>query len=426
MKTTVKVFCMVILAGAWYPIQTMAFTRADPGQGAVSWSQQMPRAPHRIYTGKELCREQWGIVMSQMATYGQLSFKEAQNIAAFLGASSKPCGDSWAAKNVLLAGYGAVTWNRDNDEGETTIDSLYAQHIFVRPSEHTLVQAELEFAKPLDPAGDLTFEGLEYLNLSFFPGNHVQVSLGKLLSDFNYSNLRLHPVWMNLAVTQPWAAGLVPRVTMGGKIGVHGKVDGAIIGGTLFGGNDSETKYLEAQQVFGGRAGAYLPARGLEFGVSMAETDLNGDQTVYGAYGIKRFTRAKLEGEFAATSDQTTYWLGVTVRPWQSRGGWLSRFSMVTRYQEISVDQEAGGDAHEADEDHAAGLRAASSAGGEEEEGEGHHSALPAADAKEWYFGVMYDHPTALERLHLRFQAGYVKGSGAASDGWRAQAAFHW
>jgi len=417
-----------------------ALAAADASKGAVSWTKQMARAPHQTFTGKEYCREKWGIIMPQMATYGQLSFHEAQNIATFLGSASQPCGDGWFNQNVLLAGYGAITVQRDNDEGETTSRALYAQHIFVRPSQRTLFQGEFEFAKSLNPSEDVEFEGAEYLNLTYFAGDHTQVTVGKVLNDFNYSNLRLHPVWMNLAVTQPWAAGLVPSTTMGGKVGVHWEANGAILGGTVFGGSKSETRYLEADEMVGARFGAYLPASNLELGVSAAKADENDDKTVYGGYAIKKFTRTKLEGELAADSDRTTFWVGATVNPWQS--GWLSRVSLVGRYQEFRVDTPVGhaeeeADGHDDGDAHVDALRLVRNEGHDEgangvveepghgEEGGGHHALLPDADAKEWYLGLVYDHP-AMRSVHLRFQAGYVAGSGDAHDGWRAQAAFHW
>ncbi len=419
-----------MLAILLYPGGGMA---SDVGSGAASWGKQMARAPHRSYTGKEYCREKWNIIMPQMATYGQLSFHEAQNIAAFIGSATDPCGDTWFDKNLLLGGYGALTSERDKDEGETTTTALYAQHIFALLSERLLFQAELEFEKPVSPSADVEFEGAEYLNLTYFAGEHVQATVGKVLNDFNYSNLRLHPVWMNLAITQPWAAGFIPSTTLGGKLGVHWETNKNIFGATLFGGGDSDTNYLEADEMIGLRVGAYLPAKTLEMGLSAARAEENDDETVYGVYAIKKFDRLKLEGELAWDSDRMSHWIGGTVRPWRSKMG--SRVSLVTRFQEFRVDEpeHVEGDDH-GEEVHADSLNVAreDEHGDEEEHAEenhgeeaGHHALLPGADAKEWFFGFIYDHP-AINNLHLRFQAGYVAGSGAAHDGWRAQAAFNW
>jgi len=394
---------------------TAVYAAPDAGKGAVSWTQQMARAPHRTFTGKEYCKEKWDIIMPQMATYGQLSFHEARNIAAFLGSASKPCGDSWFDKNVLLAGYGVLTTQRDNDTHESETEAEYAQHLFIKFSDRTLFQSEFEFAKHLDPSEDAEFEGAEYFNLTYFAGDHVDVSVGKILNDFNFSTLRLHPAWMNLAGNLPWTAQFLPHTTMGGKIGAHWETNGAILGGTVYGGSDSETKYLEADEMVGGRFGAYLPASNLEFGVSAAKADANDDKTVYGAYAIKKFTRGKLEGEVAADSDRSSFWVGGTYQPWQSEV--LSRVSLVTRFQNYHTNEPMH---HDEDEHVDAAINVASA--DEEEE---HHGALPEGNAKEWYLGLVYDHP-AIRSVHFRLQAGYVAGSGEAHDGWRAQAAFHW
>ncbi len=456
------------------PMQVMAAAPTDAGKGAVSWTQQMARAPHRSFTGKEYCSEKWNIIMPQMATYGQLSYHEARNIAAFLGSATEPCGDSWFAKNVLLGGYGAITHVRDDDEKESTTDALYAQHFFVNFTDRLQLQGELEFEKPLSPSGSGEFEGAEYLNLTYFAGDHVQLTAGKILNDFNYSNLRLHPVWMNLAIDAPWAAGFIPGTTQGGKIGVHHELNGAILGGTIFGGNENTSRRLAADEMVGGRFGVYLPERKLEFGVSAAEAEVNNNETVYGGYAIKKFPKLKLEGELAKDSDRMSYWIGATARPWTNNDSWWSRFSLVARFQEFDLDEAPGhaeedvhaddevheeGDAHdEVGEVHVEGLRFAANEdhGAEEvghieeeaghadeeaghEDGEvghadeevghadegGHHAALPEGDAKEWYFGVNYDHPP-MKNVHFRLQAGYFSGSGLAHDGWRARASFHW
>ena len=418
--------------------------------GLNAWAKHMPRAPHATYIGQEYCREKWQIILPQMVTYAQMPFSQARDIAQYMGMNTQPCADNWVARHILLGGFGNV--GLTVEDGEETLDLTYAQHLFSLLAPRLLLQFEGEFSAPLYPDPDLQFDGVEYLNLTYFLGDRFSLKGGKVLNDFLFSNLRLHPSWITPYQDMPWVSALAPATTLGGKLGWNvGLGKGLLLVGTVFGGEGSTSRYFAAGKMVGARIGGFIPKHRLEFGVS-GVGNFNARDPVIGAYIIKKWTTVTLHGETAADKDRFLYWVGTTYKPWAGKSGLLSRLGVVGRWQQVAVlhqsDDEAEEDHDEETGDHtdtdndlahrnAANriiTRSEEEGHDEAEDGEAgehgagdggaHHGVIPSDDAQELYLGVIYDH--AWKRIHVRFKIGGAIGFGEARDMFLTSIAFHW
>ncbi len=429
-----------------------AGAKEDLAAGASGWGKQMQRAPHPAFAGPEFCKDKWRIILSQMSTYGQLKYDEAMNIAGFVQLAAPDCADDWLSKHVLFSGYGGVGFAVDED-GEYESGTAYSQQIYALLRDRLLLQVEGEFTRPFSSEYSTEFEGFDYLNLTYFLNNNVHASAGKLLSDFNFSNIRLHPGWINPYAELPWSTSFTPMSTLGGKLSFTKDVrEGVNVHATVWGGVESSGRYFDAQQLAGVRLGASLPKHRLEVGTSFA---LVGDEAdpVLGAYFIKKWTDFDFSGELAVDDNRLTYWAGSTFRPFDNG------ITFVARWQGISVDAPRGPVAQlheepgheepgheeptheepgheepgheEPGHEEPLGPPHADVAGGHGGDGgHGAHGGAPEEDAGELYLGVNYDIPRFQLRgrsFDTRLKAGYAFGfEGDSGDRLLAGLTLHW
>lgn len=387
-----------------------------------SWSEQTRRAPHYGFTGTEYNKDEWPIIMLRMATIGQMPYSEAMQIANYLSllapeskAYPEPLG--WLNSHFVVNGIGYFSSDLKNKEHETGM--LFSPNIYARFGERWLLQLEPEFNLSLHPGKkDFDLEGIEYVHLTYFAGDHLQLTAGKIINDFNFSRARLHSNWANVSQDLPWASSFVPESTLGGKVGWNYQIaEGVRLNGSFWGGTGRTEPRFEADPMFGTRMGAYFPERNLEAGVSYATTR---GENIVGGYFIKTMEPVKLQGEVVKSMDKgTAYWLEASVNfkalpiRNETAKAILSRVTPVLRWQQFW----AKGRGHHEESEEVSDMGMESSGG--------HDESLPEKNAQELYAGLNYE----LFRYGpytVKFQIGHGFGFGETGNTTKAGIVFRW
>lgn len=410
----------LFLYGAAYAEEN---AQKDLAGGVQSWSEETNRAPHYGFTGTEYDKAEWPIIMMRMATIGQMPYSEALRIGSYLSllapeskAYPEPLG--WVNRHFVVNGIGYFSSDLKNKEHETGI--LFSPNIYARFGERWLLQLEPEFKLSLHPDKKFDLEGIEYVHLTYFWGDRLQLTAGKIINDFNFSRARLHSNWANLSQDLPWASGMVPESTLGGKVGWNYQIaEGVRLNGSFWGGTGRTEPRFQADPMFGTRIGTYFPEKNLEFGVSYATTR---GENIVGGYFIKNMEPAKLQGEVVKSMDKgTAYWLEASANlralpvKNETAKAILSRITPVLRWQQFFAKHHH--DEAEADEHHDDASMEMSSGG--------HDEGLPEKNAQELYMGINYE----LFRFGpyvAKLQAGYAFGFGGTDNQTKAGIVFRW
>ncbi|MBU6415144.1 hypothetical protein KGQ34_02805 [Patescibacteria group bacterium] len=429
MSVVLAMMLGLFLFGAAYAEENNAQNaQKELAAGVQSWSEQMSRAPHYGFTGTEYNKAEWPIIMMRMATIGQMPYSEALRIGKYLSLLApepkkylEPL--DWFNRNVVFKGIASVS---SDLKGEREASMTYSQEIYARLGDRWLLQLEPEFNLSLNPGPHVLDFGFEYVHLTYFLGDHVQLTAGKIINDFNFSRARLHPSWINLSQDLPWVTGMVPESTLGGKIGWNYRIaDKVMLNGSFFGGTGRELSWFDANPMFGARIGTYFPEKNLEFGVSYATT--RGDH-IAGGYFIKKIESVQLQGEVARSTDQgSAYWLEASVNLGavlpvknETARAMLNRVTPVLRWQQFFAKHRDEADAEMPQQDDASGgMMTMMSSGGHDE------GSLPEKNASQLYTGINYE----LFRLGpyaAKLQAGYAFGFGGTDNQAKAGIVFRW
>ncbi len=327
--------------------------------------------------------------MLQMATIGQIPYSEAVSIANYMSGFAPEARPDWISRHFVFPGYSGARFNL-REEKEVEVE--YAQRILGLLGDRLLLYAEPEFEVKFNAEEEVD-AALEFMNLTYFLGDRLQITGGLILTDFNISNVRLHPMWINLSQDLPWARYFVPETTLGGKIGWNVTVGKATLYGTFFSGRETKTPYIEAENVVGARVGTFMPALELELGLSYAYIK-EEKENVFGGYLVKRIGPGRIQGEFATSKEKgSTYWLEAS-SSLDFLGAVGERITPVIRWQQYSAKDLPP-------------------------------ENVPQGDAQELYIGLNLDLLRSGPYL-ARLQAGYAFGFKAAEDKAKVSLIFRW
>jgi hypothetical protein len=301
---------------------------------------------------------------------------------------------------------GGIQYASTTSGGATVFQPIISPVIAVPIGQHFLIESRATFDEFISrengnsgPYHAQTFSSVDYLQLDYIVNSHLTIVAGQFLTPFNIYNERIAPIWIHNFSDAPLIFGIGTRTS--------GSSDGGMLRGVALSRKNWELNYtayfsalstskqFNAGRSAGGRAGVFLPGKGLEVGVSYQRflQDLHLNST--GAYLVwqPQPIPFDLRAEYAHTRGGQGYWLEGAYRFSRFRGSdtWLGRLQAIARVQQFYLGTPSPGD------------------------------ALPAANTQRVDFGFNYYLPH-----NLRFNASYGRqfSSLGNSNVWNIQVTY--
>ncbi len=124
--------------------------------------------------------------------------------AAMLAAPARAQNLGGPLSDVVISGYGNVTWQAADDADFTNdFTAGFSPVLLYSLGSDFMFESELEFGV----SGEVTTTSLEYAQIDYLGFNNVVVTAGKFLVPFGLFGERYHPTWINKLPTAPGLYG---------------------------------------------------------------------------------------------------------------------------------------------------------------------------------------------------------------------------
>lgn len=250
-----------------------------------------------------------------------------------------------AQETPLLSG--GIAFLTSTNGGKTTYLAPLVEPLLAAPiGPHLLIESRAAIIETVSPSGDgydsSHFVGLTYLQGDWILNPHITLVVGSFLLPFNTYNERLSPVWINNFQDGPLIASLGLMST---GTGVGGQLRGSAMSRPHYSidyagyfSAASQNQQFDSQRSFGGRAGLFLPDKGLDVGLSYNRRLQGTQENFYGSYAWWEppGTAFHLRSEYARGHHAQGYWIetGYRTPAFGGLDSFIGRFEPLFRMQQ--------------------------------------------------------------------------------------------
>lgn len=337
--------------------------------------------------------------------------EQEQNNTSSLDKSADDTPTGW---RPVFTGYG--TYGTSFEPGAKHFN-FSLNPIFLVPVGKTgLISMEWEMAWDITRADSNTnknFEhGLEYLQYNQPVSKYFTAVFGKFLLPGMFVE-RLHPAWIKKTMEMPYTMELMPESGTGfmlrGTIPIGDSVN---LTYSPFFTNQIANKYFGSERMVGGRVGAFIKTKALDFGFLFARSLSNVRTNIYGVDGTYQLKSLALDirSEYYRHQDQgSAYWIEIAKRWKEAPIKRLRKLEFASRFEQafakMPISEEMGGD--------------------EGEQAGAHEEGFPSRNMNRLIGTVNYYLNDGM-KIYCSYGREMIPGTGTSKNSWGFGLSYRW